>query len=359
MKKKLLFLLTTMFALMLVLAACGDSSEESESAEENGEDESTEEETETASIDIGMLKLTSSAPLFIAIENGFFEDEDLQVNVEWFDAAQPIAVATAGGDVDVGATGITASLYNMVGGGEELLIVADKGREEEGYSSTAMMVPEDSDVEEIADLKGKQIGITQTGSTFHYMAGRLLEEHGLSTDDVELVPLNSIPGLMETLESEQVDAVLLNEPNISLVEEEGYGKQIAQVGDNIDYQTSGIFFSKKFADDEEVAKRFLKAYAKATQYYYDAVLEKEGDEIVPGENFDEVVAIIADYTDQEPEIIEKGLPYMDRDGVLLDGDIQTQIDWYMKEGLLEVDLDASEIVNTELLDEALSELGSE
>src|SRR5699024_3090381 len=359
MKKKLLFLLTTMFALMLVLAACGDSSEESESAEENGEDESTEEETETASIDIGMLKLTGSAPLFIAVENGFFEDEDLQVNVEWFDAAQSIAVATAGGDVDVEATGIQESLENMVGGGEELLIVADKGREEEGYSSTAMMVPEDSDVEEIADLKGKQIGITQTGSTFHYMAGRLLEEHGLSTDDVELVPLNSIPGLMETLESEQVDAVLLNEPNISLVEEEGYGKQIAQVGDNIDYQTSGIFFSKKFADDEEVAKRFLKAYAKATQYYYDAVLEKEGDEIVPGENFDEVVAIIADYTDQEPEIIEKGLPYMDRDGVLLDGDIQTQIDWYMKEGLLEVDLDASEIVNTELLDEALSELGSE
>src|SRR5690625_2009960 len=246
MNKRLLFMLTALVSLMLLLAACGGGDDGANESEE-GSDEAESSSEETVSIDVGMLKLTSSAPLFIALEKGFFEEENLEVNVEWFDAAQPIAVATAGGDVDVGATGITASLYNMVGSGEELLIVADKGREEAGYSSTALMVPEDSDIESIEDLEGKEIGITQTGSTFHYMAGRLLEEHGLSTDDVELVPLNSVPGLMETLESEQVDAVLLNEPNISLVEEEGYGKQIAQVGDEIDYQTSGIFFSKKFA----------------------------------------------------------------------------------------------------------------
>src|SRR5699024_11405526 len=190
------------------------------------------------------------------------EEENINLNVEWFDAAQHIAVATTGCSVDVVDTGITASLYNMVAGGEELLIVADKGREQAGYSSTALMVPEDSSIENVEDLKGKEIGITQTGSTFHYMAGRILEEHGLSTEDVELVPLNSITGLIETLESEQVDAVLLNEPNISSVLKEGYGKVIAQVGDEIEYQTSGIFFSKKFADNEAVAKRFLKAYVK-------------------------------------------------------------------------------------------------
>ena len=207
----------------------------------------------------------------------------------------------------------------------------------------------------IEELKGKKIGITQTGSTYHYMAGRLLEEHGLTTKDVELVPLNSIPGLMDTLESKQVDAVLLNEPNVSRVIEEGYGKVIAQVGEEIEYQTSGIFFSQAFADNTDAATRFLKAYARATQYYYDAVLTKENGEIVPGENYDEVVAIIADYTDQEPAIIEKGLPYMDRDGKLLESDIQTQIDWYAKEKLVDKSIDASDIVNTKLLEEALAE----
>ena len=349
MKKRILFTLITVLFLAIGLAGCA----ESESTKTAGSD--AEKSTDQAPIEIGMLKLTSSAPLFIALEKGFFEDEGIDVKAKWFEAAQPIAVATAGGDVAVGATGITASLYNMVASGEKLVIVADKGREQEGYSSSAILVPSDSTVKSVEELKGKKIGITQTGSTYHYMAGRLLEEYGLTTKDVELVPLNSIPGLMDTLESKQVDAVVLNEPNVSLAVEEGYGKVIAQVGEEIEYQTSGIFFSQAFADNKDAATRFLKAYAKATQYYYDAVLTKENDEIVPGENYDEVIAIIAEYTDQEPAIIEKGLPYMDRDGKLLETDIQTQIDWYVKEKLVDTSIDASDIVNMELLEGALAE----
>ncbi|WP_249870697.1 ABC transporter substrate-binding protein [Oceanobacillus saliphilus] len=349
MRKRIIMAFITALFLTSILVACGQET----STDSSGAADSDAEQT---SVEIGMLKLTSSAPLFIAIEKGFFEEEGIDAQVSWFEAAQPIAVATAGGDVNVGATGITASLYNMVAGGEELVIVADKGREQQGYSSSALLVHSDSDIESVEDLKDKKIGITQTGSTFHYMAGRLLEEHGLTSADVELVPVNSIPGLMETLQSKQVDAVLLNEPNITRVLDEGYGKVIKQVGDVIDYQTSGIFFSKAFAEDTDTATKFLKVYAKATQYYYDAVLTKENGEIVPGENYDEVIEIIAAYTDQEPAIIERGLPYMDRDGQLLASDIQTQIDWYAKEDLLATPIDAEEIVNTDLLDQALKEL---
>ena len=350
-KKKIVVALVSLLVL-IGLVACGQND-----SKEKDSNDIKETDQDKPSVKIGMLRLTSSAPLFIALEKGFFEEEGIDAEAEWFEAAQPISVATAGGDVDVGATGITASLYNMVSGGENLLIVADKGREQEGYSSTAVLVPNDSSIESMEELKGKKIGITQTGSTYHYMAGRLLEEYGLTTGDVELVPLNSIPGLMETLQSKQVDAVLLNEPNISRVLDEGYGKEILQVGDEIEYQTSGIFFSQAFADDKETAVKFLKAYARATQYYYDAVLTKEDGVIVPGENYDEVIEIIAEYTDQEPELVKKGLPYMDRDGKLLASDIQTQIEWYAKENLIGEKLDVAEIVNTELLEEALNELG--
>lgn len=343
MKKRIIITLISVFLLAFGLAGCGKDTDDKSAGK--------------TAVEIGMLKLTSSAPLFIALEKGFFEDEGLDAKAKWFEAAQPISVATAGGDVQVGATGITASLYNMVASGEKLVIVADKGREQEGYSSSALLVPNDSTVATIEDLKGKKIGITQTGSTYHYMVGRLLEVHGLTTDDVELVPLNSIPGLMETLESKQVDAILLNEPNVSRVVSEGYGKVISSVGEEIEYQTSGIFFSKDFADNTDAATKFLKAYATATRYYYDAVLNKVDGEIVPGENYEEVVKIIAKYTDQEEELIKKGLPYMDRDGTLLASDIQTQIDWYAKHKLIDGSIESDEIVNAELLDEALKQLG--
>jgi len=354
LQKAVKFALSSFLVLSLALAGCGKS--ESGSTAEQPKPEQGQA-PEAVSLEIGMLKLTSSAPLFIGIEKGFFQEEGIDAKAKWFDAAQPIAVATAAGSVDVGATGITASLYNMVAGGQKLVIVADKGREQAGYSSSALLYPSDSPLKSIEELKGKKLGITQTGSTYHYMAGKLLEKHGLTLKDIELVPLNSIKGLMEALKSKQVDAVLLNEPNISTVVEEGYGKVIAQVGDEMEYQTSGIFFSPKFADNKDAAERFLKAYAKSTRYYYDAVLNKVDGKIVPGENYDEVVNIIAKYTDQEPDMIKKGLPYMDRDGKLLESDIKTQVEWYAKEKLIDKEIDPSEMVNTQLLEDAVQKLG--
>lgn len=351
MKRSVVLMLSVLLTLTLALVGCGKQGENQETKSKGGSS------GEKISVQIGMLKLTSSAPLFIAIEKGFFEEENIDATAKWFEAAQPIAVATAGGSVDVGATGITASLYNMVAGGQKLWIVADKGREQKGYSSSALLVPNDSDITKLEDLKGKKIGITQTGSTFHYMTGRILENHNVSLDEVELVPLNSIKGLMESLKSKQVEAVILNEPNISTVVDEGYGKVITQIGDEMDYQTSGLFFSPEFMENKEVAVRFLKAYEKATRYYYDAVLTKKDGNLVPGKNYDEVINIIAKYTDQEPELIKKGLPFMDRDGKLLDTDIQTQIDWYAKEKLIDKAIDSKEIVNTELLEKAMKESG--
>ncbi|WP_243633270.1 hypothetical protein [Paenibacillus xerothermodurans] len=78
---------------------------------------------------------------------------------------------------------------------------------------------------------------------------------------------------------------------------------------------------------------------------------------MPGANYDEVVKIVAKYTGQPEENVKQGLPYMDRDGKLLAGDIKTQIDWYAKEKLVEKAIGPKEIVNTELLDEAIQKLG--
>jgi len=314
---------------------------------------------EIEKVSIGLLKLTSSAPIFIGIEKGFFKEEGLDLDIEWFEAAQPIAVATASNKVDIGATGITASLFNMVGSGQGLTIVADKGREHTGYSSSAILVRSDlweQGIRKIENLKGKRIGITQTGSTFHYMIGRLLEEKGLALNDVELVSLGKIGALMASLQSGQVDAVILNEPNISKVESAGYGKVLSQVGDIMDYQTSAIFFAPKFVKDKSVGVKFLKGYIKSTRYYYDAVLNLKDGRVVPGTNYNEVVTIIANYTGVPVADVKSGLPYLDRDGKLLSSDIQTQIDWYVSHKMIDKPLSSSQVVNAEMWEKALKEL---
>lgn len=334
MKKLLIFL--TVLCLAIAVAGCGGSEKKAPAAK--------------ATVKLGMLRLTSSAPLFIAMDKGYFTEQNIEIQPEWFDAAHPIAVATASSKVDVGATGITASLFNMAAGGQNLAIVADKGREEKGFPSSALVAATgayDNGFTTLETAKGRRIGITQNGSTFHYMLGRMLEEKGMSLDDVELVPLGKLSAVMAALESGQIDGAILNEPNITKMQNAGSAKLITQVGDVIPYQTSALFFSPEFMKNEEVGVRFLKAYNKACNYYYDAAIEKKD-----AQKLDEVVGIIAKYVKAPAEDIKLGLPYIDRDGKLMAEDIKTQIDWYSSHGMMQGTLDPKAVANTALLEKA-------
>ena len=306
---------------------------------------------------IGLLRLTSSAPLFIGMDKGFFQEQGIELTAKWFDAAQPIAVATASNQVDVGATGITASLFNMIGSGQKLTIVADKGREEKGYPSSTLVVTKklyDQGITTLEQLKGKKIGITQKGSTFQYMIGRMLEAKGLSASDVEIVPLGQLGSILSSLQSGQIDAAILNEPNPTKAEKAGYAKAILPVADVMEYQTSGIFYSPDLNKNEDLAVRFMKAYIKCCNYYYDAVLTKKDGKPAPGANYEEVIKIIAKYTNMPVEDIKLGIPYIDRNGRLLDRDIDTQIKWYSKEKLIEKPVEAKDAVNIAFFDKALA-----
>lgn len=336
--KKILAMLMTI-CMVLLMAGCGGNTPK-------------EPSKDSTKVSLGMLRLTSSAPLFIAMDKGFFKEEGIEIEPQWFDAAHPIAVATASSKVNVGATGITASLYNMAAKGQELAIVADKGREQKGYSSSALLVTTDSynnGITTIKDLKGKRIGITQKGSTFHYMLGRMLETQDMSLNDVEIIPLGKLSAVMAALESKQIDGCILNEPNITKVQKAGYGKLVTQVGDVIPYQTSAIFYSPEFVKNEDAAVRFMKAYNKACNYYYEAAVEKKD-----AKKLDEVVSIVSKYVKAPVEDIKAGLPYIDKDGKLLAADIDTQIKWYTANEMIAGALDAKKVVNTSFLDKAMA-----
>jgi len=338
MIKKFVIILTTL-TLVISLAGCGTKANTPSTPKEK------------TKVSLALLRLTSSAPLFIAMEKGYFAEENIDISPEWFDAAQPIAVATASGKVDVGATGITASLYNMAAAGQKIAIVADKGREEKGFSSSALLVTKplyDSGVNSVPAIKGKRIGITQKGSTFHYMLGRILEVNGLSLNDVELVPLGKLSAIMAALQSGQIDGCILNEPNITKVETAGYGKTVVQIGELIPYQTSGLFFSSSFTQKQDLAVRFMRAYVKACNYYYDNVIKNTSPEKKA-----EIIKIISKYTNAPENDVKLGLPYIDRNGELLTSDIKTQIDWYRDHDMLKGNLQAEQIVNTTFLEKAL------
>lgn len=306
-------------------------------------------------VKIGALKLTSSAPLFIGVEKDFFKEFGIEPELVFFQAAAPIATALATGQIDVGATGVTAALYNIVLGGEQMWIVADKGREWAGYPLTGIVVQRelyDAGLRGIADLRGKRIGITTLGSTFHYHLGNVLEKAGLKLADVRVVPLQTMPAAIEALKGRQVDAILLPQPFPGVAESQGFGKILFWAGDLYPWQVATVFYSKGFAADRRRAVDFMKGYVKASRYYYDAVLGQKDGKPAPGANYDEVVRITAKYTEARAEVIRLGFPFQDRNGRLLATDIERQMRWWTENGFMKRTIPLKGIVDTSFVEEA-------
>jgi NitT/TauT family transport system substrate-binding protein len=311
-------------------------------------------------VKVGVLKLTSSAPLFVGAEKGFFREFGVEPELVYFQAAAPIATALAAGQIDVGATGLTAALYNIVLGGEQLWIVADKGREWPGYPLVGIVVQKElwdsGAVRAIKDLRGRRIGVTQLGSTFHYHIGNILEKDGLSLGDVKIVPLQAMPAAVEALKGKQVDAILVPQPFPGRAEAEGFGKILFWAGDLSPWQIAAIFYSKGFAARRPQAVAFMKGYVKASRYYHDAVLVQKDGRPAPGAHYDEVVQITARYTGARPEVIRLGFPFQDRNGRLLVTDIERQMTWWVRNGFMKRALPLDRIVDTSFIEEAIRTL---
>ena len=304
-------------------------------------------------VKVGALKLTSSAPLFVGVEKGFFKEFGVDPELVFFQAAAPIATALAAGQVDVGATGLTAALYNIVLGGEKLWIVADKGREWPGYPLTAIVVHADSPIRTVGDLRGKRIGVTQLGSTFHYHIGNVLEKEGLALKDVTIVPLQAMGAVMEALKGKQVDAIVLPQPFPGTAEAQGFGRILAWGGDLFPWQIATVFYSRKFAAARERALNFMKGYVKSARYYHDAVLVQKDGRLLPGAHHDEVVAITVKYTGGAPDVVRRGFPYQDRQGRLLVQDIAKQMTWWQAHGFMKSVVPLKDIVDTSFLEAAV------
>lgn len=306
-------------------------------------------------VKVGVLRLSSTAPIFIGIGKGFFESEGIKVEPVWFKAAQPIAVATATGDIDVGATGLTAGLYNAIAQGMKIAVVADKGREWPGYKLTALLVNTEqwkAGVRDLKDLKGKRVGITQIGSTFHYILGNILAKKGMSLNDVKVVPLQSISSMRDTLISNQIESVFLNQPHVAAVEKSGSGHVLLWVGDHLPYQIAAIFYGEKIRENQPAAISFMKGYIRSCRYYYDNALTKK-----EGTLYQEILDLISKYTEQKTDAIALALPYNDRNGELLTDDIQKQLDWYYQNGMIPKRMSSREIVDLSFWNEALQQIG--
>jgi len=303
-------------------------------------------------IKVGALRFTSHAASFVAFERGYFKDQGLDVEFVYFQAAQPMAVAIASGDVDFGVTAISGGLINLAKKGA-VKVIGGALHEEKGIDGQMILVSKaafDDGVTTPSKLKGRTFGITQTGSSFHYMAHKIAQKEGFSGSDIKVKPLAKVGVIIGALKTGQIDSWAIV-PHIA----KGLAKSpavemIGKISDYIpDYQVTTVFTSAKNANNnKDLVKRFLAAFSNGADDFNAALVDKTAGDAA-GED---MVKLIHKYVyasrpyEKAAPSIRNGAMRINSGAKLNLTNVKDQLQWFQSEGLVSGDMTIEALVDT-------------
>jgi NitT/TauT family transport system substrate-binding protein len=298
-------------------------------------------------VKIGVVRSMGGAPLYVAKDMGFYDAEGLDAELIWFDAAQPVAVAAASGDIDFGSTGMTAAFLNLAAQGT-LKIIGAGTWEHQGFQSIGFMVSNqayDSGVHSLKDMTGHSVGLTQVGTPLHYNIALALEKNGVDPKTVRVVPLQSNPNVGSAIKGGQIDAAVQTSANIYPLVERGDAKLLGWASDVMEGQSEATFANTKFANEHpETVKRFLAAFRKAEATWDAAFIDPSGKR-ADQPSAKQMMEIASRNLSAAPEILARGIPYYDPQARVALADVQRAIDWYFSQGMIKEHLDAASLVD--------------
>lgn len=214
-------------------------------------------------VKVGYMGITCEAPIFVAIEKGFFEEQGIvaeKVKVEW---TQFKDVLNLGG-FHLGQQPVMMFLKPI----EEGLNVKMTAGVHKGC--LRVQAPPGSPIQKVEDLRGKRIGVPGMGTPPFIFANRVLGRHKIDPrTEIEwrVFPSGEL-GL--ALDKGEVDAVATTEPIGSLLLAEGKVRNIADLGVDQPYADEyccSIMMNGTFADtDQEACAAAVRAILKGAKW---------------------------------------------------------------------------------------------
>lgn len=169
-------------------------------------------------IGVGGKPLLYYLPLTLAERLGYFKDEGLNVEINDFGGGAKSLQALIGGSVD-GVTGAYEHTIRMQQKKQDIRAVIDLGR----YPGIVLAVrkSEADKVKTVADLKGKNIGVTAPGSSTHILVQYAFAKAGLKQDDASFIGVGSGASAVAAMQKGEIDAISHLDPVISKLEDLG------------------------------------------------------------------------------------------------------------------------------------------
>ena len=300
-------------------------------------------------ITVGALRFTSHSGSFIALERGYFKEAGLDVELKFFQAAQPMAVAIASGDVDYAVTAISGGLISLADKGA-IKVIGGALSEEPGIDGQKILASDAAFQAGLTSprmLDGKTFGMTQAGSSFHYMGSKVAAAEGVTPT---FKPLQKVGAIIGALKSGQIDAWSIVPHIAKPLAGSGAVHIIGNISDYLpNYQVTTVFTSSKNASDErDMTANFLAGFSKGVDDYNATMIDKAHGE----DGINQMVDLIHKYvyTDRPrekaaPSIIN-GTMRLNPGAALNTASVADQLDWFKAEGLVDAGITMDTLVDS-------------
>jgi sulfonate transport system substrate-binding protein len=184
------------------------------------------------------------------------------INVEWFlfPAGPQLLEALNGGSIDLGHTGEAPPIFAQAAGVPLVYL----GNEPPYPAGEAILVPKDSNIRSLADLKGKKVALNK-GSNVHYLLLKALEQAGLKYQEIHPVYLPPADA-RAAFQGGSVDAWAIWDPYLTAAQS-ATGARILVDGTNLVANREFFLGSRKFVEAHpEVIEVLHQAVEKASEW---------------------------------------------------------------------------------------------
>lgn len=255
-KRQIRTLFLVIVTTVSVITGCGTIQET------NGQEEANQEEYV---VKIGYSAALCHAPIHIAIENGYFEEEGLKFEAIAMEGV--ITEAVGSGQVDAGF-GLVGKFIQPLENGLPMKLTAGIHT-----GCTKLLVAGDSDINSVADLKGKRIGVASLADSPCLTAKRSLANAGIGVTadnmEVEFVVYNN-SDLPMALQNGAIDAFCAPDPAVSVAEKEFGFKVIIDTTTDEEYKDEYCCLSfvttDLVANHPDLAAKYTRAVMKAARW---------------------------------------------------------------------------------------------
>lgn len=208
------------------------------------------------------------APMYVSDALGYFDEVGLDVEIILASGADKVTSSVLSGDVEIGFCGSEATIYVYKEGEKDYLVnFAGLTKRDGSFIVSRNKTKDNFKLEDLKDsyiIAGREAGMP--AMTFEW----ILNQNGITRSDLTFDTSIAFAAMSGAFIGGTGDYVSLFEPTASVIENEGYGKIVASLGELGGVVPYTTFNAKKsyIENNPEIIEKFTKAINKGLEYVH-------------------------------------------------------------------------------------------